>query len=120
MPKVTFVNEKTDVEVDAGANLRKSALSNGVQVYDGPTRWFNCMGHGTCGTCMVLVKEGKENLSPKTLIEKMSFMLSLAVVGHEEEARLSCQTRVLGDCKVQTTGFNWTGENFWQKPYPNK
>jgi ferredoxin len=45
----------------------------------------------------------------------------LAVIGHEDEMRLSCQVRVNGDCAVETQpAMNWSGENFWQKPYPNK
>jgi len=45
----------------------------------------------------------------------------LAVIGHEDEMRLSCQVRVNGDCSVETQpAMNWSGENFWQKPYPNK
>jgi hypothetical protein len=29
--------------------------------------------------------------------------------------------QVNGDCAVETNpGLNWDGENFWQKPYPNK
>jgi ferredoxin len=125
MPKVVFVNEKKEVEVPAGKNLRLAAMEAGVQVYKGPTRFLNCLGHGLCGTCRVLVKKGMENLSPKTLIEKANFaahpLTMLAVLGHEDEMRLACQAAVNGDCTVETKpGFNWTGENFWQKPYPNK
>jgi hypothetical protein len=46
---------------------------------------------------------------------------SLAIVGHEDEMRLSCQVQIFGDCAIETRpAFNWSGENFWQKPYPNK
>jgi hypothetical protein len=35
--------------------------------------------------------------------------------------RLSCQVQVGGDCSIVTKpAFNVSGENFWQKPYPNK
>ena len=45
----------------------------------------------------------------------------LARLGHEDEMRLACQVRVNGDCTIETTpAFNLSGENFWQKPYPNK
>ena len=121
MPKVKFTKEKDELEIEAGENLRQAALTNGIQVYDGPTRFLNCMGNGTCGTCSVIVKEGKENLSPKTMLEKMTLSLHLTSIGHEEEMRLSCQCKVNGDCSIETKpGFNWYGENFWQKPYPNK
>ena len=123
MPKVTFVygKEKKEVEVPAGANLREEALKAGVPVYAGMDRYLNCRGLGLCGTCRVLVQQGGEHLSPKTFREKFRLGLSLASIGHENEMRLSCQARVQGDCTVEMTPvFNWSGENFWQKPYPNK
>jgi ferredoxin len=125
MPKVVFVNEKTEIDVPAGANLRQEARKAGVEVYSGLSRVLNCRGFGLCGTCRVLVKKGMENLSPKTRLEKFNLaghpITMLASIGHEDEMRLSCQVQVNGDCTVEThPGFNWSGENFWQKPYPNK
>jgi ferredoxin len=125
MPKVVFVNEKTEVEVPAGSNLRTEARKAGLDIYSGLDRFLNCRGFGLCGTCRVLVKKGMENLSPKTLMERLNLaahpMTSLAVLGHENEMRLACQVQVNGDCTIEThPPFNWSGENFWQKPYPNK
>src|ERR1700736_5857222 len=77
MPKVTFVNEKCDIEVPEGANLREEALKAAIQVnfQPGPgmetlSRYLHCRGHGTCGSCLVLVKKGLENLTPKSGWEK--------------------------------------------------
>jgi len=125
MPKIVFVNEKKEVEVPVGANLRQVARENGIEIYGGMERYLNCRGFGACGTCKVLVKKGMENLSPKTTMEKINLaahpLTVLARIGHETEMRLSCQCQVKGDCTIETQpGFNWTGENFWQKPYPNK
>ena len=125
MPKVVFVNEKKDLEVTDGANLRQEAIKAGVQVYSGIHRYVNCMGNGLCGTCKVLVKKGMENLSPKGLLERFTLATSpttmMSVIGHEEEMRLSCQVKIHGDCTIETKPpFNWSGDNFWQKPYPNK
>jgi ferredoxin len=125
MPKVVFVNEKQEIDVPAGANLREEARKAGLSVYQGLDRYLNCRGLGLCGTCRVLVKKGMENLSPKTFMEKLNLnahpLTMLARIGHEEEMRLACQVRVNGDCTVETTpAMNWSGENFWQKPYPNK
>jgi ferredoxin len=125
MPKVTFVNEKIDIEVPDGANLRQEARKAGIAVYKGLDRYLNCRGFGLCGTCKVLVKKGMENLNKKTLMEKINMtahpLTMLAVLGHEQEMRLACQVEVHGDCTIETTpGFNWSGENFWQKPFPNK
>src|SRR5580704_11337549 len=121
MPKVTFVNEKKEIEVPVGANLRQEARKAGVEVYQGLARYLNCFGHGTCGTCRVLVKKGAENLSAKGIIERFTLGRMFSAIGHEDEMRLSCQARVMGDCTIETRPtFNWSGENFWQKPYPNK
>lgn len=125
MPKVTFVNDKKEIEVPAGANLREEAMKAGIEIYKGPDKYLNCRGLGICGTCRVLVKKGMENLSPKTLREKFDFTFhplgSLAVIDHEDEMRLSCQVKVNGDCSIEATpALNLCGENFWQKPYPNK
>lgn len=125
MPKVTIVNEKKDIEVPVGANLRQEVRKQGVELYPWHARLLNCRGLGLCGTCLVYVKSGMENLSPKSTMEKINFavhpMTMLAVLGHEDEARLACQVQVNGDCAIEAQPeFNWSGENFWQKPYPNK
>ncbi len=125
MPKVVFVTEKQEIDVPAGSNLREAAQKAGISIYKGLDRYLNCRGLGLCGTCRVLVKEGMKNLSPKTLMEKINLnahpLTLFARIGHEDEMRLSCQVKVNGDCTVQTQPeFNVSGENFWQKPYPNK
>lgn len=125
MPKVVIVNEKKELEVPQGANLRKEIRAQGLEVHGTVESYLNCRGNGLCGTCRVLVKKGMENLNPKTAMEKFNFathpMSMLAVIGHEGEMRLSCQVQVNGDCSVEIQpAFNWNGENFWQKPYPNK
>jgi ferredoxin len=125
MPKVVFVNEKKEIEVPQGSNLRKEARQAGIEIYKGFDRYLNCRGNGLCGTCKVLVKKGMENLNHRTLIERFTLnahpLTMLAYIGHEDEMRLSCQVQVNGDCTIEThPGINWSGENFWQKPYPNK
>jgi len=125
MPKVTFVNEKKEIEVPPGSNLRTEATKAGVAIYKGIDKYLNCMGFGLCGTCRVLVKSGMENLSPKSVMEKINLnahpLTMFAVIGHETEMRLACQVAVNGDCTIETTpALNVAGENFWQKPYPNK
>lgn len=126
MPKVSFVNEKRDIEVPQGANLREEAIKAGIpinfQLGNAKLgKYMNCFGHGTCGSCHVLIKKGAENVSPKGAWEKFRLGLMMATVGREEESRLACFTQINGDCSVVTNpGIDWHGENFWQKPYPNK
>jgi len=122
MPKITFVNEKKEIDVPAGANLREEAKKVGI-VMHASFPPFNCLGHGMCGTCKVLVKSGMENLNKKGFMEKIHFavMHPFADIGVEQEIRLSCQCAVNGDVQIETTPeMNLSGETFWQKPYPNK
>ena len=125
MPKVVFVNEKKELEVPAGSNLRQEARKAALELHPFPHRYLNCTGFGLCGTCRVLVKKGMENLSPKGAVERahlaMHPLTMLASIGHEQEMRLACRLQVLGDCSIETRpALNLSGENFWQKPYPNK
>jgi ferredoxin len=126
MPKITILNEqKKELEVAAGTNLRQALRDAGVQVYSGIDKYVNCRGLGLCGTCAVLVKKGMEGVSKKTLREKFNFTFhpksSFQVIGHEDEMRLSCQCKVEGDCEIEVRpAFNLSGEVFWSKPYPNK
>jgi ferredoxin len=125
MPKVVIVNEKKEIEVPEGSNLRQELMKAGVPVYGTVERYLNCRGLGLCGTCKILVKKGMENLNPKTFMEKFNLnfhpLTMMARIGHEEEMRLSCQIEVRGDCTIETRPpLNLSGETFWQKPYPNK
>jgi ferredoxin len=111
MPKITFLNEKQVVECEDGANLRKVALKNGVELYPGIKKYFNCRGFSQCGECRVHVKKGMEQLTPKTFMEKIRVGLSFFNIGHEDEVRLACQCRVLGDVEVETQPeFNLFGQ----------
>ncbi|HMP04124.1 MAG TPA: 2Fe-2S iron-sulfur cluster-binding protein [Gemmatales bacterium] len=122
MPKITFVNEKKDVEVPSGSNLREVALKEGIPLYPGLTKYLNCRGLGSCGTCRVFVTKGLENVNPKGWKERARLaLMPFATIGHEDDLRLGCQLTVNGDCSVVTqAGVDLSGENFWQKPYPNK
>ena len=121
MPKITILNEKKEIEVPPGSNLRDELRKAGVEVYSGLSKYLNCFGHGTCGTCRLLVKKGTENLSPKGRMERFTLFRMLSAIGHEQEMRLSCQCQVNGDVTVEVRPpMNLSGEVFWQKPYPNK
>ena len=118
MAKITFVNEKKSIDVEPGSNLRKVALENGVPLYWGPHKIFNCMGFGHCGSCKVLITKGEENVSQPGLWERMRILAGPLLffwrIGNEKQLRLSCQCRVNGDIEVETTpSGNWHGERFW-------
>jgi ferredoxin len=114
MPIINFVNEKKQIQVPPGANLRKEALKAGVEVYKGIHKVLHCPGIAQCGTCRVLITKGMENTNPRTLLERMRMKFSFAYIGNEESMRLSCQTQVNGDIDVVTTpAMNLYGENFF-------
>lgn len=119
MPTVTFVNEKITAEVEEGANLRKVAMKNGVQLYSGPHKIVNCMGLGQCCSCNVIIRSGSDHCSPKTLFERiwkwLNPLLGLKLLSNpDKDVRLACQTQVTGDVQVEThPPINWHGEKFW-------
>lgn len=118
MPTVNFVKEKKKIVVPEGAVLRREAHKNGISTHWGIHRYVNCLGNGMCASCRVCVKSGMENLKRKTLWEQFLQILNpiwmFARIGHEKDLTLACQTRVMGDCEVETTpDMNLHGEKFW-------
>jgi ferredoxin len=93
MPKVYFPKENRTIEVPYGANLRKAALDNGIDVYGFPNKFLNCRGHGLCGTCAVKV-DPEWNLSDRTNAEIRKLKAA--------PLRLSCQAQVEGDITCTT------------------
>jgi ferredoxin len=118
MPKIKFVKEKKDIEVEPGANLRKAALKEGIQLYPGIHRYVNCMGFGQCASCRVKITKGMENVSRRGWWERLRLSAGpdtwFAWLGNESTLRLACRTRVNGDIEVETQPeANWHGERFW-------
>lgn len=115
MPIVNFVNEKKEIQVPVGANLRKEAMRAGIQLYSGIHKLANCRGFSMCGSCRVLITKGMENASPMGFMETIRLKkMSMAYIGHEDTMRLSCQTTVNGDMTVITTPpLDLYGENFF-------
>jgi ferredoxin len=96
MSTITFVKENKEAIVASGANLREKALQNGIDLYTLRGKLTNCGGYGQCGTCIVEIVEGMENLSPKTDFEEKKLRKKPA------SYRLACQTLVNGPVKVKT------------------
>ncbi|OKH24517.1 iron ABC transporter substrate-binding protein [Hydrococcus rivularis NIES-593] len=96
MGNITFVKEGTEVIAADGANLREKALQNRIDIYTFKGKLTNCGGYGQCGTCIVEIVEGMENLSPKTDFELRKLKKK------PESYRLACQTLVNGPVKVKT------------------
>lgn len=114
MPVINFVNEKKQIEVPAGTNLRRAALDAGVELYPHIHKLLNCRGLAQCASCRVLVKKGMENTTDMGLFEKVRLKCSMAYIGHEDEMRLACQCAVNGDVEVETKPpLNLFGDNFF-------
>lgn len=114
MPIIKFVDEKKEVQVPQGANLRKAAQMAGVQLYPHIHQVLNCHGLGQCGSCRVLITKGMDNVNRMGLMEKLRLKASMAFIGNEDTMRLSCKTVVNGDIEVKTRpGLNLFGESFF-------
>jgi ferredoxin len=96
MTTIKFAKENREVIVAAGANLRTKAIENGVDLYTFSGKLMNCGGYGQCGTCIVAVLEGAENLSPRTDVEQRKLKKK------PETYRLACQTLVNGPVTIKT------------------
>lgn len=114
MPVVNFVNEKKQLQVPEGANLRTAAQEAGIELYPGIHKYLNCHGLSQCAACRVLITKGMDNASPMGMMEKMRLKCSFVYIGNEDSMRLACQTKVMGDMDVQTKPpLNLFGENFF-------
>ena len=96
MPTIQFVNEDKSIAVADGANLRRVALENDVDIYKLVAKMMNCGGAGQCGTCIVDVVEGADRLSDKTTPELRKLKRK------PDTYRLACQTKVMGHISVKT------------------
>ncbi|MER3432168.1 MAG: (2Fe-2S)-binding protein [Leptolyngbya sp. ERB_1_1] len=93
---INFIREEKEVVVAQGANLRIKAIENQVDLYTFGGKLMNCGGNGQCGTCIVEIVEGMENLSPRTAFEERKLKKKLT------SYRLACQTLVNGAVSVKT------------------
>ena len=82
MGKLVFEDTAEEFEIEDGAPIAEVCEDAGVP--------FACT-EGVCGTCVIEVKEGMENLSAFTQ-EEEDFL------GEMEEERLACQCKLNGGC----------------------
>lgn len=96
MANIKFVEENQEAIAADGANLRIKAMEKGVDLYTFTGKMMNCGGYGQCGTCIVEVVEGMQNLSPRTEAEKRILRKK------PDSYRLACQTQVNGPVSIRT------------------
>ncbi|MFA6972175.1 MAG: 2Fe-2S iron-sulfur cluster binding domain-containing protein [Gallionella sp.] len=87
MPKanVTFENTGITVQVPAGTRLIEISEKVGAGIT------YGCR-EGECGTCMMRVVSGMENMSERSVLEDKVLQENMA----GRNNRLACQAQVLG------------------------
>jgi 2Fe-2S ferredoxin len=105
--KVTFLPANTVVTADSArypcgshgeaGSVLDIALAHGVEIEHA------CGGVGVCGTCHIIVRAGKLNLSPPS--DDEMDVVDMAP-GNTVDSRLACQAVVRGDVTVEIPGWN--------------
>lgn len=92
MPKIVIENLfNRTIQV---TDLSKTILAH---LQDHRVDWMHaCGGKGRCTSCKIIVREGKDNITPPTESElRYQAILALSV-----RERLSCQARITGDIVI--------------------
>ena len=90
MATVTFKSDNKTAQVNNGDKLIDVAQQQSASIP------FGCK-NGICGTCIVKVTKGIENISPMEEKEKNT----LAMFGAGAQNRLACQCKVQGDVEIE-------------------
>ena len=90
MPTITFQADGQSFEVPAGTSFLEFC-----QDKDAPHD-FGCTV-GSCGTCILVLEQGADNVQPATDEELETVRMTT-----DEDARLGCQLVVNGDIVVRT------------------
>lgn len=96
MARIKFVKENKEIEASLGSNLRFKAQENNIDIYTLMGKLTQCGGYGQCGTCVVDILEGGQNLSPRTAVEEKILRK------RPSSCRLACQTTIQGPATVET------------------
>jgi 2Fe-2S ferredoxin len=95
MPKVRFLRENLEVEIEAGQSILEAAKQIGAPEGD------RCGGVCACSTCHVYVSKGFDSLSE---IEDEEFDILHTAFDVRSTPRLGCQAKVHGDIEVEISG----------------
>ncbi|WP_069472692.1 ISC system 2Fe-2S type ferredoxin [Candidatus Marithrix sp. Canyon 246] len=105
MPKLTFLPEGKEIEVEQGITICDAALKNGVEIEHA------CEKSAACTTCHIIIREGFDSLEEASEIEED--LLDKAW-GLEPESRLSCQALVADEdlvIEIPKYTINMVSEN---------
>lgn len=90
MPTVKNLSNGRSCQCNAGDSLKDVSDQNSLGIP------FGC-ANGICGTCLIKVEKGEENLSPMNETEEMTLKARMAEPGE----RLACQCKVNGDVEFE-------------------
>lgn len=90
--KITFEDINQTVNVPAGTRVIEVSEKIGAGII------YGCR-EGDCGTCIMEVTEGWNNLTTPSVLEEKVLKENMA----GRHNRLACQAQILGDCKVKPT-----------------
>ena len=104
MPKLTYTDEKCDVQFSEAQSILQISNENKVE------HLHVCGGLGKCSTCRVQILDGLENCSERSakeqiIAEKLDF---------PDDVRLACQTLLSGDATVRKLFKNQSDIKFAQ------
>ncbi len=92
MPQLTIKTDKKTITVENNAAIIDVCENEDTSIL------FGCRD-GACGACMIRVLENPQNLSPMEDHEK-DFLETMVA---QENERLACQCRVLGDVVIEVS-----------------
>ena len=88
--KLTFADIGVTVNVPAGVRVIEISEKVGSGIV------YGCR-EGDCGTCLMKVDEGWQNLSEASVLEDRVLRENMA----GRHYRLACQAQILGNCRVR-------------------
>lgn len=93
MPIVTLLPAKVRIEVPAGTLLFDAACRAGFPVASA------CSAEAVCGKCVMKIVKGASHLSEISSHEKKLLIRDK----RDPDSRISCMTKIEGDCSVQAS-----------------
>lgn len=118
MPKVTFIPQNKEVEIEAGTDLLKAADMAGLYIEG------DCAGRGTCGKCKVKIAEGEKSkpnkAEEKHLSKKEIDAGWVLACQHKMEKDLVVEIPIQKDAHLRKTSLKGGVEHLSAEPLVEK